>query len=285
MWNPSSFVVATDGREQSDGAIRAGAWLAESGAEWRVVSVDPPLPVVSAELDLQMTADTIQAQLGNRRRVVHEQLQRVLRRDVTADIHLRHGDPADVVCRVAEETNASLIVTGLGRRSLADRLLADETTLRIIRNATMPVLAVPPEFTGAPHTAIVGVDFSGPSVRAAEIVMRMMQDIATIYLMTVAPRADLVSLTTGGRAAYEAHAMPKLKQLVDELQSPERVHLQPVIKQGDPATELLKYAGATQSEVIAIGTRGLGLVARFLLGSVATKVVRASTVAVLTVPA
>jgi nucleotide-binding universal stress UspA family protein len=36
--------------------------------------------------------------------------------------------------------------------------------------------------------------------------------------------------------------------------------------------------------MIAIGTRGQGLVARMLAGSVATKVIRGSSVAVLTLP-
>jgi nucleotide-binding universal stress UspA family protein len=284
MWPPSRILVATDGREQSDGAIRAGAWLAQTGAPWRIVSAVPPLPIVSADLDLQINADTIEASLATQRRLVHDQLQRVLRGNPIAEIDVRHGSPADVVCRTAEETNASLIVAGLGRRNLVDRLLADETALRLIRSAQVPVLAVPPDFASAPRTAIVGVDFSGNSVHAAELAIRLVQDIATIYLASVAPRENVFTLATGGRDAYEAHVMPKLKQLARDLQPPPRVHLQPVVKQGDPATELLAYARETQSELIAIGTRGLGLVSRLLLGSVATKIVRASPMAVLTVP-
>jgi len=285
MQNPSTLIVATDGREQSDGAIRAGHWLAETDVAWRVVSVVPPLPLVSADLELQIRADAIDASLENQRRLLHEQLQRVLGSASTARLDVRQGHPADVVCRTAEDTNASLIVAGLGRRRLVDRLLADETALRIIRCATTPVLAVPPEFMPAPHTAIVGVDFSETSVRAAELALRLVQSAATIYLMNVAPREDVLSLATSGLAAYEAHAMPKLNDLAQRLQAPERVHLQPVIKQGDPATALLEYASETNSELIAIGTRGLGLVARLLLGSVATKVIRASSIAALTVPA
>jgi nucleotide-binding universal stress UspA family protein len=285
MWNPLTLVAATDGREQSDGAIRAGAWLAETGASWRIVSVAPPLPIVTPDIDLQIRADAIDVSLGNQRRLLQEQLARVLVHEPSAEIDVRYGDPADEVCRAAEEANASLIVAGLGRRRLIDRLLADETALRIIRSASMPVFAVPPDFTPAASAAIVGVDFSETSVHAARLAVGLVRDVSTIYLVNVAPREDVLSLATGGREAYEAYAMPKLKQVAQDLHLPERVHLQPVIRHGDPAAALLKYASETRSELIAIGTRGLGLVSRLLLGSVATKVIRASSIAVLTVPA
>jgi len=206
-----------------------------------------PIPVVSPDLDLQLTADSTDAAVENVRRSVDEQIQRVLGEAASIQVDVRSGNPADIVCRAAEEINASLIVTGLGRRHLIDRLLADETTVKIIRCAPTPV--------------------------------------STIYLANVAPRPDLLSFPSAQRAAYEAHAMQKLRQLARDLQAPAGVHLQPIVKHGDPATALLEYASDTQSDLIAIGTRGLGSVSRLLLGSVATKIVRASSIAVLTVPA
>ena len=285
MPNPSTILVATDGREQSDGAIRGGALLAEMGSVWRIVSVVPPRPVVSPELDLRISADVMEASREGRGQVVHEQVRRLLGTDVEVDIDVRTGHPADTISRAALEAKATLIVTGLGRHRLIDRLLADETALQIIRAAPTPVLAVPPDFSRAPLIAIVGVDFSEASVRAARLALQMVRGTATIYLANVAPREDVLSLATGGRADYEARAMAKLRQLADELEPPEQVHLQPVVRQGDSGTALLSYADETRSELIAVGTRGLGLVSRLMLGSVATKVIRASTIAVLTVPA
>jgi nucleotide-binding universal stress UspA family protein len=283
--NPSTIIVATDGREQSDGAIRAATLFAELGDAWRIVSVVPPFPVVSAELDLHISAEVLDASRDERRRVVHEQVRRVLGQSVKVGVDVRNGDPAAVVSRTAAEAGVKLIITGLGRHRLVDRLLADETTLHIIRSAPTPVLAVPPEFSRAPQTAIVGVDFSETSLRAARLALHMVRGAATVYLANVAPREDAFSLATGGRAAYVEQATTKLHQLADELKPPELVHLQPVVRHGDPGTALLSYAADTRSELIAIGTRGLGLVSRLLLGSVATKVIRGSTIPVLTVPA
>jgi len=57
------------------------------------------------------------------------------------------------------------------------------------------------------------------------------------------------------------------------------------VRQGDAGTELLRFAEELGDGLIAVGTRGLGFVARLLLGSVATKVIRAAPVPVLTIPA
>ena len=285
MTTPSTILIATDGREQSDGAIRAGALFAGNGTAWRIVSVVPPLPPVSAELDLHIGTEVRDASRDERRRVVQEQLRRVMSEVWNVDVDVRNGDPADIVCRVATEWGAKLIVTGLGRHRLVDRLLADETTLHIIRSAPTPVLAVPPEFSRAPRTAIVGVDFSETSMHAAQLALQMVRGAATVYLANVAPREDVLSLATSEGATYEERAMTKLQQLADELEPSELVHLQPVVRKGDSGSALLSYAADTGSELIAVGTRGLGRVSRLLVGSVATKVIRAATIAVLTVPA
>ena len=68
------------------------------------------------------------------------------------------------------------------------------------------------------------------------------------------------------------------------LDVPPRMHVQPVVRQGDPGSELLRYAEEVHAELIAVGTRGQAFLARLLLGSVATKIIRASPIAVLTIP-
>jgi nucleotide-binding universal stress UspA family protein len=75
-----------------------------------------------------------------------------------------------------------------------------------------------------------------------------------------------------------------MSELITRLDVPAGVHVQPVARQGDPGAQLLEYAADTQSGMIAVGTRGQGFVARMLVGSVATKIIRASPIAVLTLP-
>jgi nucleotide-binding universal stress UspA family protein len=55
------------------------------------------------------------------------------------------------------------------------------------------------------------------------------------------------------------------------------------VREGDPATEIIDYAGEIDADVIAIGTRGRHGEHAFLLGSVAEAVVREAPIPVLTV--
>jgi len=55
----SPVIVATDGREQSDGALRAGALFGGSTDAWRVVSASPLITDLAPELDLGITAEAI----------------------------------------------------------------------------------------------------------------------------------------------------------------------------------------------------------------------------------
>jgi len=278
----SPMIVATDGREQSDAAVRAGAVLGGSSDAWSVVTVVSPLPIVAPELDLRLAAEAVAAHRETQVDAVRDQVRRILG-ERAVRVETLDGGPADVIARAAADTNASLIVAGLGRHNIVDRVLGDETVLRLIRSTSTPVLAVGPVFD-IPRAVVVGVDFSETSVRAAQLALRFVSHGATVYLMNVAPREDLLGMVTGGFAAYEERALATMSELVTHLEVPGGVHVQPTVRKGDAGSHILEYAADTRADMIAIGTRGQGFVARMLVGSVATKIIRASPIAVLTQP-
>ena len=277
------MIVATDGREQSDAAVRGGALLGGSSEAWWVVTVVSPLPIVAPELDLRLAAEAVAAHRETQVRSVRDQVRRILG-ERTVRVDALDGNPADVITRAATETNASLIVTGLGRHNVIDRVLGDETVLRLVRSTSTPVLAIGAAFT-IPRTVVVGIDFSENSVEVAHLAMRFVAHGATVYLVNVAPREDLLSMVIGGLAAYEERALARMSELVTRLEVPDGVHVQPVVRQGDPGSRILEYAADTHAGMIAIGTRGQGFVERMLVGSVATKIIRGSSTAVLILPA
>jgi nucleotide-binding universal stress UspA family protein len=57
-----------------------------------------------------------------------------------------------------------------------------------------------------------------------------------------------------------------------------------VVVTGAPVTEIVRYAQEHQADLIVMGTHGHGPIRRFLLGSVADRVLRAALCPVLTVP-
>lgn len=68
---------------------------------------------------------------------------------VAVERHLRRGRPAEAIVAFAAECDADAIVMGTHGRSGFDRIRhAGSTTERVLRSASVPVLAVPPDGTG-----------------------------------------------------------------------------------------------------------------------------------------
>lgn len=64
----------------------------------------------------------------------------------------------------------------------------------------------------------------------------------------------------------------------------ENLDVESVILEGDPGEEIIKFADKNDTDLIVMGTRGLSGIKRFMVGSVADKVVRHSEKEVLVVP-
>ena len=163
----SPVIVATDGREQSDAAMMAGGILAGESDALRVVSVIKPMPIVSPEAQLPISPDFEASRRAQAKRAVLDQMKRVWQDGEGIALELHDGDPATTIARVAHDANAAMIVSGLGRHSVMDRLFGDETALRLIRVSAVPVLAVTSKFIQAPRRIVVAIDFSETSLRAA----------------------------------------------------------------------------------------------------------------------
>ena len=68
---------------------------------------------------------------------------------VAVERHLRRGRPAEAIVAFAAECDADAVVMGTHGRSGFDRIRhAGSTTERVLRSASVPVLAVPPNGTG-----------------------------------------------------------------------------------------------------------------------------------------
>lgn len=275
----SPVVIATDGLTQSDHALVIGRALAGSPEALRVISVTQPLPVIpesvmaaSVELTLSRRAET--------QRHVIAQMTRTWEDLVPPDIH--EGDPATVIARVAHESNATMVVCGLGRHRIADRIFGNETALRLMRFCDVPVFAAAQGSMRQPTRIVVGCDFSETSLRAARMAAALAAPYATIYLVHVAPR-DTQGDADWARS-YRQEAAEALLRINEQLRPSPDTMIERILLEGDPATEVLAFATGVKADLIATGSHGYGFVARTLIGSVATRIVRTSTCSVLTVP-
>lgn len=275
------IIIATDGRARSDSALVLGRLFAEVPEALRLVSVLKTMPIIP-DAPMAVSAELETARREEVRGQVVAQMDRAW--DDKYDIELRDGDPATVIAQLAHRAGATMIVTGLGRHRITDRVFGDETALRLIRMSDVPVFAAAIGTTRAPRRIVVAVDFSETSLRAARLAITVATSGATIYLAHVAPRDSSLYDWKGWGVTYKQDAGDALQKTQDQLCVPKGMVVQRVLLQGDPTTELLAFATSVNADLIATGSHGHGFVARMLIGSVTTRMVRCSTCSVLTVP-
>ena len=278
------ILLATDGTVRSDGALRVAAGRAETtGAMLEVMIV--------LEAEQHLSSDhgyfgdsRILHRRAARRRSVEQQITRVLGPDHLHSISVFDGNPAFTISRVAIERHASLIVVGIGRHLIADQLFSDETALQLARIARVPVLAVPEGVRGVPRHAVVAVDFSETSTRAAQSAIESVTDGGHVDLVHVMPRVSEDAMAVTAEEPYAQWAAEQLAALAAQLVVPVGVTVSCVALRGRTASELLDYGTRVGADLISTGTHGRGFVARTILGSVTTKLFRATTCTLLTVP-
>jgi nucleotide-binding universal stress UspA family protein len=274
-------IIATDGHPQSRGALALGGILAGGAGSVRVVSAVRPMPLVP-DVGASMTTDMDRLRREDLFRAVSQQTETLMSEPARPEIV--DGDPASAIARLAHEAGACLIVCGLGRHNVFDRILGDETALRLVRFSDAPVLAVAEQYDRAPSTIVVACDFSETSLRAARLAVALAAPSATIYLVHVAPRDHTRYEWDGWGKAYREDALDTLNLTKRQLHVEDKTIVQAIMLQGDTAVELLRFAGSVHADLIATGSHGHGFVTRMLVGSVATRIVRAATCSVLTVP-
>jgi nucleotide-binding universal stress UspA family protein len=269
-------LMATDGTERSDGALRVAAARAEAtGATLELMTVIQSEPIIATENMYFGEVEGLR-RWTTRRKEVEQQIVRVLGPDVILSVTVLDGNPAYTISRVA------LAVVGLGRHDLAHRIFSDETALQLARIARIPVLAVPTSAKLPPRHAVVAIDFSDIATRAAQTAITTVADDGVVELVHVLPSSDALRLAT--EQSHEQWATQQLNAVAARLIVPESVTITKTVLRGGPASELLDYATRVGADVISTGTHGRGFVARAILGSVTATLMRGATCSVLAVP-
>jgi len=212
-----------------------------------------------------------------------------------------YGDPARTVSTAAREHDSTIIVVGLGKHDRLNRLPGGERALHILRSADRPVLAVAPDAVALPKTAIVGMDFSAASVRAARAALMTIAEEGLLVLVHVRPLIDLLPLYATkehSRESYETlledwrvksdkETATLFARLREELRryAPKGVTIETQTRSGAVLEQLLAVADETGAHLVAVGTHGPGAIERFFIGSVATEVLRHAQRSVLVAPA
>lgn len=272
------ILVATDGRGQSDAALRAARSLVASGPLGILTVLAPHATRDASEFG--ESAELLDAVA--RQTLVEAQVQRVLGEGVETWIEVRSGYPPSVLAASATSRRA-LLVVGIGRPRVMDRLLGDESTLRLVREARTPVLAVAPDSQIPPRRILLAMDFSETSLAAARLALALAAPRAEVTVVHVAPRSSEIAWGSGA-VGYHGEPDAAIENCVRQLSRPYDVRLRSVVAHGDVANELLELAAEQHTDLIAVGAHGHGPPSRVSIGAVTTRIVRCANCSVLVAP-
>ena len=282
------IVIATDGSAGSDAALQtAGRLAAPLKSKVVVVSVVEPVSAVAGDFEIARPSFDLQQALRSERMAkVLAQIERVGAREEGWTVTMEYGEPAHAIAAMAEDLQATLVITGLSPHDLLDRLLGGETALRIVRASKIPVLAVRTAFRELPKRAVIATDFSVASVDAARAALGLFPSITVVHLVHVTSKLDVPSgvfITSSG--LFSEPISESFERVISSLDLPPSIAVESISLEGKPSRELLRFAREANADLIVTGSRGLGMVSRLLVGSTATGIIRGADCAVLAVPA
>ncbi len=281
------ILVACNGASCADGLFGAARVAAAAlDARVEVIRVCEPTPLAPAFGGGMHAAPELDAM---RKRLIFDEMRRMVSVEPMADsswvVDVQLGAPAETLASAADARDARLMIMGIGRHNPLDRLLGTETTLATLRHVRVPIMAVGHGFSSAPQRAVVGMDFSPASMRAARIAMQLLGERGRMTLVHVRPRFDYPSEEwRAWDQEYARSLAPLFADAVAQLAAPRGVAVETATVRGDPAGALLAYAQQSGADLLALGTQRHGVIERLLIGSVATRVLRNTRIATIVAP-
>ena len=168
----------------------------------------PPLPAQYYDEERAALAESIKREL-----VLHQSGAEDPRVDVLS------GPSVPAIIDAARESHARVIVVGTGRHDRLGRFVYGERALQILSESDRPVLIVPRDaHAGAVTVAVVAVDFSPASLRAARAAIPMLSEGGRLILVHVKSAVSLREDTAGWwNDAYERRCADLFAQFQRQL--------------------------------------------------------------------
>jgi nucleotide-binding universal stress UspA family protein len=195
--------------------------------------------------------------------------------------------PADGLTRLAEETDASLIVVGSSHRGPLGRVVFGSATEQLMRRASAPVAVAPRDFANRASQRLlrfaVAYDGSIESVRALETGIALAE--RAHGSLTILHAVEPLPLGYGAMGALLAGEDPFDKREVLEeglRRVPARLPVDSRLLDGEPAREIGE--AARDYDLLVLGSRGHGALLRVALGSVSGVIARQAPCPIMVLP-
>jgi len=202
---------------------------------------------------------------------------------ISEDVERIEETGATEVCALAAEIDVDLVVVGSRGLGPVGRLTDGSISERVVRLAACPVLvARDGEAPWPPARVVAGVDFSEDSVTAARLAAAIggLAGAETLLVNAQSPSEIGHKARVSGARRVDCE-MLDVRKLLGRVAS--RVEADVGTRPGTrgivgDAADAIRAAaeGAGQPVLTAVGSRGLGALARVTVGSVSTSVLRAA---------
>jgi nucleotide-binding universal stress UspA family protein len=196
-----------------------------------------------------------------------------------------NGLPASCVAKELAREDYHLTVLGAGNNTWLGRLVFGSTSTHVLHEAPVPVLVVhrPPDPSHERLHVMVGADGSPSAAHAIDTLASITEpDRVDIQVRTVIRTPELAL------SAFPGAYVPT--SLIEELLAEEKAiatrHLNEALERvrslgftadgsvgtGWPANDLLDHAQKMEADLLVVGARGIGAIARMTMGSVSAHV-------------
>lgn len=272
------ILVGTDGSELADKATQAALRLAQAcRARVRFLHAIEELSMLGPAPEMEPRLAQGRADAGGEILEVNHQWAR--EREVPSDAVLRDGSAGVLLMQEARRWGADLIAAGSRGRSGLERAVLGSVADALVRKSPVPVLTVrenEQEAVGPIDRILVPSDGSEVALAAAPLAVELAQRTGA--------RLDLLHAVedTLDSADKEAAASEALRPLEERCGISE-IECEAHVASGRPNKAIYDHAVEHGIDLIVMATRGRGGIERFLLGSIADKVVRTAPVPLITV--
>ncbi len=286
--NTERLLLATDGSQFSEGAIREAIKLAKRCSSklsaLSVIETNPEYETIAPQL-LEKAEKSAQEHLGS----VKEQAKKE-GVDCTTSI-LEGQDSFNYISDEAAKNKISMIIMGRRGRSGLKRLMMGSVTSRVIGHAPCNVLVVPKAARVEFKSIVVATDGSKYSLSAAsEAIGLAKQNKSELTAISVVPSELMTPTDLDFTMAHkeliadkEMHVAEKNVKAVKEAAEKEGVAVKAFVMSGRPADAIIEIARDRKADLIVLGSHGRTGLEKLLMGSVAERVIVLSSCAVLVV--
>ena len=129
---------------------------------------------------------------------------------------------------------------------------------------------------------LVGYDSSESAKKALEKAVTLIKENDELIVVSVVPSFDGREFTIIDSELSAANAQSKVNSAIAGLKE-KGINIIGIVREGDIADEILKIGKEMKCDLIVIGHKGVSKIGKFMLGSVAEKVVRYASRPVLVV--